>query len=227
MAICIKVWARIPGPHAMEALHGWAWLKSWPPPGILSWSTRGFRIAGFFLLLLLAAVVMDRLAGLKPLRRSTLVEGALCYGLGTVLVATLFWFLTAPDFRFAIGILATLPALVVVWPAWRLASGMGLTRFFLDGRVMLAIMLFLALASLKGNWRVAALSASTWTTLPRPAATAIALGPHFSAVIPSDPGDPSCWDTPIPCVPGKPAASLGWGRILIWRAIEILPPPRP
>jgi hypothetical protein len=222
----IMAWARLPTPQWADAIHGWSWLHAWPMHG-RRLSTLTFLGAGIFSGVVLVGAALDRYAGRKPAPRNRLVSAALGYCVLTALIALAFWFFTAPDLRFATGILATLPALAVVCCMWRFASDLGLTRRYFEGRPGAAIVLCFGALLLCDQWGDAAAQAKSWPAIPRPEVVQAALGPQFQANKPQDPAAEQCWDAPAPCAGGPavglPRREIAWGRVWLWRSIETLP----
>lgn len=168
----IESFARIPSPDQGHFVRGWSWLGPWA-------QRVGVKYQEVVIPSALALGAFVILAG----RRRT--DGLLLAVPG--LIALLFWFLSAPDPRFALApfwIVASVLAAVAVgsgtrgWP-WKAAVG---------GGVLLAL-LPLRHASL------------TRAREPMPVATVENHKTDSGLIVRVPRGDPRCWDAAIPCAP--------------------------
>ena len=151
-AALITAWARSPNAHALEAAHGWAWLKDWPSlmlarrsfiPGT-SWSLAVAASIG------VALALTERLAvkAGRPERGFGPGPFSIGYAIAIGCLGNLFWFLAAPDPRFGIGFLLALPALVIASGTRTLAADgalirLAVNRIVLMGFIFVCVGLFL------------------------------------------------------------------------------------
>lgn len=222
MADVITGWARMPNEHFAEALHGWAWLRSWPFTVLAHRAFFAGTSATLLLMALLvgAVAIHERRAGTEPERtmRSRPVAFAIAYAAATGGIGVAFWFATAPDPRFGMGFLIATPALFVASAAWRWVPEQGAVRRTwaenaIAGFVFAFCAVFLAV------FGVSALAAArSWPEIPITPVQDEALGPHFHANVPV--GTDQCWDAPLPCAPDFRSPSLRDGHVLMWRSIE-------
>jgi hypothetical protein len=222
MADIVAGWARMPGDHFAEALHGWAWLKSWPFTVLAHrafFAGTGATLA--ILALLVAAIALrGRRAGIAPAAaiRSPSVAFAVAYAGATGCIGIVFWFATAPDPRFGMGFLMATPTLLVAWAAWRWLPDQEAVHRAWAGNAI-AGLVFLFGAVFLAIFGVSALAAArAWPMIPVPVVHDELLGPRFHANVPV--GTDQCWDAPLPCAPDFRSPSLRDGHILLWRSIE-------
>lgn len=222
MAAVVTGWSRMPNDHFAEALHGWAWLKSWPFTVLAHRAFFAGTSATLAIMALLvgAVAVHGRRAGSTPMAaiRDRRVAFAIAYAAATGCIGVAFWFATAPDPRFGMGFLIGTPALFVAWAAWRWLPEQGVMRRVWAGNAI-AGLVFLFCAVFLVVFGVSALAAArSWPEIPIALVQDEALGPHFHANVPV--GTDQCWDAPLPCAPDFRSPSLRDGRVLIWRSIE-------
>lgn len=218
----VAAWARMPGDRFLAAVHGWAWLKSWPFTVL---AHRAF-LAGtgatlaMMALLVAALTIRGRRAGVTAAApiRSVRVVFAVAYAAATGGTGLVFWFLTAPDPRFGIGFLIVTPALLLAWAAGRWLPEEGLAQRAWNGNTVAALVFLFAAVFVAIFGLSAVAAANSWPEIPAPVVQDEMLGPGFHANVPV--GTDQCWDAPLPCAPDFHSPSLHDGHVLMWRAIE-------
>jgi hypothetical protein len=103
LAEVIQGWARLPGPRFSEALNNWNWLHEWM-------SRNMYLEAGLVVLLLIGTclliVAVVRKGSCAVTKKAFLVPALIAF------LGAAFWFVSAPDPRFAYGFLFSLGLLV-------------------------------------------------------------------------------------------------------------------
>jgi hypothetical protein len=118
-AAAVTGWARSPTSDYLAAATGWNWIRSWPEAMLAKRAFIAPLCATLAILLFVigCSVVWARIAnahrGIEV--RRFLEETACLYGLAVSVAGIVFWFLLAPDPRFALGFL--LP-----WLPWHFAG---------------------------------------------------------------------------------------------------------
>lgn len=186
----IYSWARRPGLPPEQVLGDWQWLGFWFEAIPVSRGlTLGFIILSILLNLYLTCRYRARCRTREP------------YVLYLPLVASvLFWFVTAPDWRF-LGFIPGLLAIVSGWLVIRrlqeiglgcLPSRLGLGKLS-QGMAISILLVVLELARLKGA------SLSGWQEIPS-TLTQVKItdsGLHVHVPVTGD----QCWNAPLPCTP--------------------------
>ena len=187
----IYSWARRPGFPSEQVLGNWQWLGFW----IKSFPVKGWLIFGSALLLTLLNLYVTWFYRARCRDRAAYVLYI------PLVTSVLFWFVTAPAWRF-LGLLPELLALVSGWLFIRrlqevglscLPGGLGFGRG-LQGRLVIPIMLvFLELIRLKGA------SLSGWQEIPSNPTQIKRTASGLQVYVPIA-GD-QCWNAPLPCTP--------------------------
>ncbi|MCU1325301.1 MAG: hypothetical protein JWN34_671 [Bryobacterales bacterium] len=183
-SVAIRSWARLEGEaHFERAMHGWSWLPEWIEA---KWRRP------LILFLLLGSFAAASALFHTRLRRGvsaelTLVSAALAGCLG-------FWFLSAPDERFASGSLFSAGALGL---SMACAVWLRAPRLYSGWRVIL--MLLLIFGGLLGIRTILLRSDYNRFKIPEAVVYGINLGNGRGVWVPVN--DNSCWNHPLPCTP--------------------------
>jgi hypothetical protein len=183
-SVAIRSWARLEGEgHFERAMHGWNWLPEWI-------KMNGRRPLILFLLLGCfagaAALFHSRLRR-RVSAELVLVSIALAVCLG-------FWFLSAPDVRFASGSLFSAGALGL-----SIACAVWLRTPSLYSGWRPILMALLILGGLLGVGRILVRTDYNRFRIPEADVYGINLGKGRGVWVPVS-GN-SCWDHPLPCTP--------------------------
>lgn len=197
----IYSWARQPNATPEVVLASWDWLTRWV------WST----LNRYDYLILFMLIVVGLIAAAVNARRAARVPFALPYAIAVG--GTGFWFLTAPDPRFALGFLFSLAILPIALGL----SGLSLAPV---GRWAVVLTIVLAGAymtkatgvlrlALRRPWPVAVVG---WPPLPITNVVTRATASGYFVDIPVK-GD-QCWANPPPCTPSfDPALARDWALV--------------
>lgn len=177
----IRGWARLPGPHYLESLQGRPWLESW-----LRWelSSRTVHILGGVSLLAFVVALVRRIRGL-----SLGLPASVPWMLSACFVSLIAWFLSAPDERFAIGVL---------WILGGIAAGC-LFQMIESRWIRNTMALLVALSLLPALIRIATLPISPMQ--PRTELQQIVLPSGLVVWAPAGKGDDQVWNAPLPATP--------------------------
>ena len=219
----IVSWARRPGAFYNENLSSWTWLTDW-------WlQNSGAWLAGFFLkattaitlISLTLRLVVSKTGNIYPYNASHEKSKALGGLLLTVVAALGFWFLTAPDPRFATALVlvfAFLPGTYILREAVS-----DIPRVLFHGGWVLSCS-FLVLWSLKdlNQLRQSPVWLRAEESIPKPAVRTQMMG-ELLVNVPIN-GD-QCWRARLPCTPypGIAIMPVEAGRHLQLRRIRVKP----
>lgn len=179
----IRGWARLPGPHYLESLRGRPWLGEW-----LRWelSSSTLHVLGGAVALALLALGIRRARGL-----SISLPASVPWFLGGCLASLLAWFLSAPDERFALGLL---------WMTGAIASGC--LFHLIDVRWLrnaLAVLVMLALLP-----HVVRIGTQPVMPLqPRQELQRVVLPSGLAVWMPAGVGQDQVWNAPLPATPER------------------------
>jgi len=184
-AIAIRSWARLEGEgHFAKAAHGWNWLNTWVK------SNRRQTLPLVFLLGVLVgsvALLLDRSV------REGLSADVKIISAGLAACLT-FWFMSAPDVRFAAG---SLVSVALLGGGIACAAVVRMPRLYSQGaKILIAL---LVVGGLTGLRIIASRPDFNRFRIPDVAVYSVDTGGGRSVWVPV--GDNSCWDHPLPCTP--------------------------
>jgi len=191
-AIAIRSWARLEGEgHFSKAAHGWGWLSTWLK------ANRRLSLALVFQFGLLVGC-------LALLLRPSVREGfsgdlkLISAGLAACLS---FWFLSAPDVRFASGTIvsAALLGAGIAGAAWLRSP-----RLYSEGAKILVTLLLVG--GVSGLRTIATHPDFNRFRIPDVAVYSVDTGGGRSVWVPV--AADSCWDHPLPCTPYVDPAAI-------------------
>ena len=195
----IYSWARRPGLHPEQVLGNWHWLEFW----IKASPAKGWLMIG-------SALVLTMLNIYISWRYGTRRRNQAAYLLHIPLVTSLlFWFTTAPDWRF-IGFIPELLAILSGWLFFRhlqdaglpyLPSNPGIGKLLQSKLAIPLIILSLEMMRLKG------VSLSGWQQIPSSSTHVMVTDSGLHVHVPV--ADNLCWDGPLPCTPYFKASLRG------------------
>ena len=189
----VKHWAQAPGTSLFEAHADWAWFKPW-----LQRQVQNLTAFTYPLLLSLGLAVLAAVTRRKQKTRSLLEAPGLFLSVIT-LAALVFWFIAAPDLRFANGYIYILP--------------MSLALLCLEGKKpwkmprqeFWAALLLVAILSVNyigySLLYFKDLSFSPNGFAPIPAAELREEVTHSGLIVHVPASGDRCWDSPLPCTP--------------------------
>ncbi len=193
MANGIMGWARAPGPHYLEALGNWRWLRPWCLTVI--WHRRFDVVYPIFL----AAVGLFLQANLLPKGPREGERRLRWLFIAPSGLSLVFWFFTAPDPRFAVGAFWILAAGVLSlvtkalsksWPVLALWIALGLTGVLSVNRLRHA--------------KPIGPGPDHGFHPPPSAELGTFVTDHGLVVyVPQSPTEFQCWDGPLPCTPHR------------------------
>jgi len=197
----IYSWARHPGLPPEQVLGNWHWLAFW----IKTLPIKYWLMFGL-------ALVLTMINVYTSWRYRTSCRKRAAYLLYIPLVASLlFWFTTAPDWRF-IGFIPELLAILSAWLLCCRLQEVGLLRLpsnheignLLQGKLAVPlIILSLEMMRLKG------VSLSGWQQIPLPPTHVMVTDSGLHVHVPDVPVTEKCWDGPLPCTPYFKASLRG------------------
>lgn len=198
-AAWIQSWGRQPGVPPSEVLGGWQWLIPWLGSLLNHFN---FQIA---VGLSLAGVTLGWMASAPHLTRVSLLPKLLPAFI--VLVSGfIFWFITAPNFRFGEGYWLGIGTLIFSAGIVKVYQSYALTAY---NRTLVVVCFIAAFFYAQGPGLINHEELYThrqeiflsWPAVPTANTTETHTKQGVSILIPVDDG--SCWDSPLPCTPSN------------------------
>ena len=190
-ADAIKGWARAPGPHYLEALGNWRWLRAWCMTLIHHW--RFDVVYPIFLAvggLFLQATLLPKGSREGGGRLQWLFIAP--SGLSLV-----FWFLTAPDPRFAVGAFWLLAAGVLSFVTRALSRSWPVLALW----IALGLSAVLSVDQLRHVKPVGPGEDYGFHPTPRAELATFVTDSGLVVYVPQSRDKDQCWDGPLPCTP--------------------------
>ena len=189
-------WARQPKIHWEQVLGSWAWFEPWFQRVVGRTTDVVFPLAVFLVCGALALVVPCRLERIR-FSRQCLLSGIIPI---PILVALVFWFVTAPDPRFANAsfMLLAVSAIVLLLSNIQLnVSKRGM--FTVICIIFVVANLNLLCWTFSHRWTVKNVSVDGWHKVKRVPLNEKVTSSGLRVYVPVS-GD-QCWDAPLPCTP--------------------------
>jgi hypothetical protein len=184
-------WARMPGHHWREVLGSWNWLPSWYKR-ILSMPEVFLPVvsAGGGIALLLISI------GLHPAKRN--MRSGWWRPAIPVIVGIAWWFFTAPDPRFALGLFW----LAAVWPfagVLSLNQQIGTTSMTRPWALAMVIITLGLIGYQPSLWL--GYHGHGFGGIPRPATKIFTTNSGLNVIVPASEEEVRLWDAPLPAAP--------------------------
>nr|WP_146201233.1 hypothetical protein [Methanospirillum lacunae] len=109
----VTAWARLPGVHYKDSLGNNSWIWDWIDQFIVHQMPLIVTVSGA--LILVGIVLYFSVKPEMELQESKKIIIS-CYPLVLILAGLTFWFMSAPDTRFALGFLYALPIVILLFP---------------------------------------------------------------------------------------------------------------